>query len=500
MKHFYTILLTLLFFSAITSAQNNHFNVHESPNYRDQFRSTFILNVYTTKDNTTNVIARKSKTNLVFETFDNQAKGKKMLSVKVHKKERFVGELFYNNLVRIFMVESPNKKERLLHCYTYNIDDNTSTKTTLLQTEVKKKSSLFSGRNKRQTNFSISPNNKFIAIATDIEKKNSNSYNINVYDAATLSLNYSKSYYSNPDKYYQSSDMIVDDNAVVYNVGKEYFKGRRERKNAKANYSYVVTKVDKKTIKTGIIELNKEEYIKNLSLSFLDNKLKLIGYYSEDKVFGIKGVISIALDKNSLKISDKKNQKLPLKVFEDLYGYRKAKNKKNSELTSFTLDYMLEDELGNTYLVAEEFYITQTYISNGMNGGTYVTTYHYDDLLITKLDKEGNLLWGRSIFKRSNEPSYNAFLNNGKLHVLLNSGKNLTAKKDGRLKVSKGWFESTSLYVFLYDKEGNVTHQKIQDNKGKTTYIPFRGSYANGKFVMYNHSKSKKKLMILECK
>ncbi|MCL7754851.1 hypothetical protein [Polaribacter sp. Z022] len=499
MKLFYIpFLLFILSFVSLT-AQNKHFNIHESEKYRDQFRSTNILNVYSTA-NDLNVIARKSKSYLVFETFDNSAKGKKIKTVKLNKKENFVGELFHNNMLRIFMVESPSKTVRKLHCYTYDVTSNTSEKVTLLETTVKKKSAIFSGGNKRQTNFSISPNKKFIAIATDIEKKNSNSYNIHVYNASNLSLNYTKSYYNNTEKYYTSSDMVVDNNGAVYNVGKEYFKGKRERKKAKANYSYVICKIDKDTVKMGAIQLKKEEYIKNLSMSFVNKQLRLLGYYSEDKVFGIKGVSTFMVDKTSLETINKKKQKLPLSVFEDLYGYRNAKSKKDSELTSFTLDYLLEDEEGNTYLVAEEFYVTQVYVSNGMNGGMYVTTYHYDDILITKLDASGNLKWGRSIFKRDTAPSYNTFINKGKLYVLLNSGKNLTAKKDGRLKVSKGWFESSALYAFVYDKDGKVTHEKIQDNKGKTKYIPYKGSYADGKFVLYNHSNNKKQLMILSCK
>ena len=496
-----TSYIPFLFFFVLSSSifgQTNQFNVHESIKYRDQFKSTSILNVYST-ENDLNVIARKSKSYLVFETFDNNAKGKKIKTIKINKKESFVGEIFHNNILRIFMVESPSKTERKLHCYTYDVASNTTEKVTLLETTVKKKSAIFSGGNKRQTNFSISPNNKFIAIATDLVKKNSNSYNIHVYDAATLNLYYTKSYYNNTEKHYRSSDMIVDNNGVVFNVGKEYFKGKRERKKAKANYSYVICKIDKETIKMGTISLKKEEYIQSLNLSFVNDNLRLLGYYSEDKVFGIKGVSTFIVDKTNLEVIDKKKQKLPITVFEDLYGYRNGKNKKDSELTSFTLDYLLEDEEGNTYLVAEEFYVTQVYVSNGMNGGMYVTTYHYDDILITKLDADGNLKWGRSIFKRDTFPSYNAFVNNGKLHVLLNSGKKLTAKKDGRLKVSQGWFESSSLYIFLYDKDGNVTHQKIQDNKGNTTYIPYSGSFVDGKFVMYNHSKSKKQIMMLTC-
>ena len=68
-------------------------------------------------------------------------------------KEKIDLEITYNKL-QIFMVESASKTRRILNCYTYNIKDNTSTKIILLEKNVKKKTALFSGQNKRQTNFS----------------------------------------------------------------------------------------------------------------------------------------------------------------------------------------------------------------------------------------------------------------------------------------------------------------------------------------------------------
>jgi hypothetical protein len=491
--------LLLFFFYSTLHSQDVHFDIKESIKYRDQHKSTTILSIHSIT-NKLNIIARKSKNYLVFETYDNNAKGNKTINIKLSKKEFFVGDILHNNKLRVFMVESPTKTKRILNCYTYNVDKNTYNKITLLEKEVKKKTALFSGQNKRQTNFSISPNKKYIAIATDNVKKNSNSYDIHVYNSESLTLIYNKNYFNNVNKYYQSSDMIIDNKAVVYNIGKEYFKGKRERKKNKANYSYILSKIYKNNIETSTIKLNEDEYIKDLNMSFYNNELRLIGYFSKDKVFGIKGVSLFTIDKNKLAMLSRKKQNLPIKVFKDLYGYRNISSKKDAELTSFYLDHKIEDKDGNMYLIAEEFYVTQTYIPNGMNGGSYVTSYHYDDILITKLDNKGNLVWGRSIFKRSNTPSYNAFLHNNKLHVLLNSGKKLLKKNDGRLKVSKGWFESTSLYLFLYDKKGTVKNQKIQDNKGKTKYTPYRGSFVDGKFVMYNHSQSKKQIMMLTCK
>lgn len=499
MKRLFSFLL-LIFITVFTSfSQDGHFNIVESEKYNDQYKSTTILSIHSNSNNET-LVTRISNNNLIFETFDSNAKGLKVKTIDISRKEDYVTDLFYEDKLSVFTLESPSKTKRVVYCYTYSLKNHDVQKTTLINTEVEKKGKLFSGENKRQTNFSISPNAKFLAIATDNSKKNSNSYDIHLFDAQSLQLIYTKSYYSNPDKFYTSSDMVVDNDGTIFNIGKEYESGRRERKNNKANYSYVLSKIDKENVKIGAIELNESEYIQNLNMSFHKDHLRLIGYYSQDKVFGIKGVSNFLIDKSSLSIKDRKKQELPLSVFEDLYGYRNAKDKKDDELTSFNLDYILEDNEGNTFLIAEEFFVTQTYVSTGMGGGYFVSTFHYDDILITKLNSEGNIVWGRSIFKRDGQPSYNAFLNNNKVHILLNSGKNLTEKSDGRLKVSKGWFESTSLYAFIYDENGEVKHEKIQDNKGNTKYIPFKGNYKDGKFLMYNHSAKEKQVMVLECK
>ena len=106
--------------------------------------------------------------------------------------------------------------------------------------------------------------------------------------------------------------------------------------------------------------------------------------------------------------------------------------------------------------------------------------------------------WGRSVFKRATAPSYNAFLKDNQLHLILNSGKNLKDKEDGRTKVSKGFFESTALYDFAYSENGEVDYNKIQDNKGANFYMPAYGTLKNENFIMINTRGSEKSLMILK--
>lgn len=494
------IKIFILFFLVQQAySQSSYFNIQESQKYKSQHFSTSVLSVNTNAENYT-IIARIASSSLIFETFDENAKGQKVMNKKLEKKEVFAGSLFYDNKVKIFTVYSPSKIDRTINCHIYDVSTNTYEKVELFKTTVRRKYSLFSGGNKNQSNFSISPNEKYISISIADKKKESNTYLIHVFDAQSLKLTYSKNYYSKPNKNFKSMDMAVDDNGKVYTIGKEYLEGKREKKKQKANYSFILHKIDEENVVTQKIELDESEFIHSIRMSIKDQELNLIGYYSEVKVFGIKGVSQFKIDTNDLSTLYKSKSKLPIEVYEGIYGKDYANFEKGRELSSFALDHMLEDEKGNFFLIAEEFYITQTYVSYGMNGGYYATVYHYDDILITKFNADGELLWGRSIFKRSTEPSYNAFTKDGKLHVLLNSGKDLSQKSDGRLKVKKGFFESTSLYDFVYDEDGNVVHEKIQDNKGKTKYIPFRGEYKNGKFVMYNHSKNSKQLMILETK
>lgn len=223
-------ILILFLFVLNANAQSSYFNVKESQKYKDQFSAATVLSVNTGEDNHT-VIARSSKANLVFETFDDKVQGKKVLNTTLERKEVFEGELFYDNKVMIFTVHSPSKVERIVNCHIYHLDTHTHEKVELFKTSVTKNGTLFSGQNKRQTNFAISPDKNFIAIATDNIKKTSNSYLIHVFDAKTLKLKYSKNYYANPEKFFRSSDMKVDNQGNAYSIGKEYFiRGNGKKK------------------------------------------------------------------------------------------------------------------------------------------------------------------------------------------------------------------------------------------------------------------------------
>ena len=493
------ILFCFLITNISLAQKTTQLKVTESTEYKDKVKSIDVLAIHTTASGETGIV-RNGKRNLLFDVFDTSLNKTFSKIAEISKREKYVGDLFYNNQLKLFTVYAPKKDQRILYCHTLDITTKTYTKTTIFETTVEKKQSLFGSRKKHNTSFTLSPDGLYFAIATDNVRKNKNSYTIRVFDVKTESLVYKKAYQEDEKRRFEHNDLYIYNKTDVYSLGKLFLNSKRKKKlNSDANYQFVINKITKDKNTELLLDL-KDEHIQSLSISKNNNELHLLGFYSELNVGRIKGGCDFVIDTNNFSIKTKKAKALPKQVYEDLYGYRtaKRKNKKKKELRNFYIDYTLTDNNGGTFLIAEEFYMISHYIQNGTGGGYWTTEYHYDDILILKFNANGDLAWGRSIFKRANAPSYNAFVKEGNLHVILNSGKNLTEKKDGRTKVSKGWFESSSLYDFEYAKNGEVSYNKIQDNKKNQFYLPYYGTYQLNKFIMMSKGRRKKTFMTLE--
>lgn len=487
----------VLFIISMGFAQNNtKLKVTESAEFSDDVKSGEVLSMHTTESGLTGVI-RNSKKHLLFDVFNESLGRIKNSLVETDKDENFCGELFFSDIIKVFTVYAPSKIERIVYCHEFNLTDGSHKKTELFKADVEKNQSLFSGANKRQTGFSMSRNGDYFVISTDDIKKNSNSYTVRVYNSKDLSLLYQKSYQENTDKFYEPNDIFIDNSANVYALGKLFIEGRSQKKEGKANYNFVLNKLSEASSRTINIDLNEKENIKSLIISNNEEKIRLIGFYSEKRVNNIKCVVLFNVDCENMTVSEGKSFNLPEEVYKDLYSENTADRKKDKELSSFYVDYFIEDNIGNTYLLAEEFYVTTIYVSTGMGGGYMQTVHHFDDVLVLKLNAEGQLEWGRSIFKRATAPSYNAFVKNNELHVILNSGKSLTEKEDGRVKISQGLFESSSLYDIEYSQAGDVTYNKIQDNKNSTFYVPYFGVFNLERFITISAG-GKKQFLILE--
>lgn len=491
-KIFLFVFLSVGVLGFSQSESTTTLTVTESVPFEDESNTYEVIALKTTSENQTGLV-RQGKRDLAFEIFDENQKRVFSKIVDIDRKEEYIDNVFSGDEMKIFTVNETSKTERIVYCHRFNLKDKTLSKEQLFTAEIEGKFPLFAGKEKRGTSTAITPDGSLFAVATDNIKRNLNSYSIRVFNTETLKLVYEKSYQEHEERFFEPNDISIENDGTVYILGKLFKDGKAQKKGGAANYEFILNKVNKEALEEVAISLE-NEHIQSMTISKTENKLYLLGFYSERNVSRLKGTCNFEITKNTLQVVGKKVNPLPIEVFEDLYGQDRAERKSDKELANFYVNHVLRDDMGNTYMLAEEFYVTYTYAGYGI----VITTYHYDDILIMKYDSNGDLSWGRSIFKRSTFPSYNAFLKGDTLHVLLNTGKNLTEKEDGRTKASKGWFESTALYDFEYDASGNVSYNKIQDNRGSTKYFPANGTYENNTFLMMSGGGRERQFMMLK--
>jgi hypothetical protein len=492
----------------MTLAQNTptDFKISESETFKYDKKIDEVLAMKTTKAGKTAVVLAHQKRNvfdkayLYFDIFDkgfNQVFSKQ---VEIDKEEIYIGDIYYDGVLKLFTVYKPNRKERTVFLYEVKINENSYKRSELFYTKINKKQNLFASKKNHVTNFAISPDKKYFALATDNVSKKINDYDIRVFNSETNQLLYKTSYQRDDKRTYEHNDLIVGNDAVVYSIGKRKLSKKAKKKlKGDSDYKFVLNKITKDMAVALDITLD-DKRIQSLNISNINNELHLVGFYSNKNEYRLKGGCNFVVDRKSFSIVSKAFKPLPKQVYEDLYNSKASerKDKKKKELSNFYIDHVITTDKKETYLIAEEFYVTSNYVQTGQYGGYWNYIYHYDDILILKFNNNGDIAWGRSIFKRATAPSYNVFFKNGKLHVLLNSGKNLKVKKDGRVKVSQGFLESSALYDVEFSDDSKVIYKKIQDNKNETTYSPYYGTYELNRFIMPNDGGKQKQFMILE--
>src|SRR5690606_30389903 len=107
---------------------------------------------------------------------------------------------------------------------------------------------LFSGKNKRQTSFALSPDGNYLAIVTDNVKKNLNAYTARVFYSNNLELVYQKSYQEDKEKYFEPNDVVIDNSGTIYSLGKKFLQGRSQKMKGEANYDFVLNKIGEESI------------------------------------------------------------------------------------------------------------------------------------------------------------------------------------------------------------------------------------------------------------
>ncbi len=290
-------------------------------------------------------------------------------------------------------------------------------------------------------------------------------------------------------------DNMIDNEGKIFMVTKVYHdnsnKDKKKRKDKKANYHIELFELSNTLdkIKTSKISLD-DKFINGVSMYQSKNKEILIaGFYNKGNTKTKGGHLAVSrkttsdglytykINENG-ELADKHFYEIPLEIINQYASKRtKKKNKKkgNVEYQGLQLNQLIFGEDNSITLVGEVDYIV-THYKSAMGGltktGQATYTFHYEDILITKINPNGELAWMKKIPKnqKGNKGkggmSYSYFNANGNHYLIyLDNVKNFNLSIDKRPA------------LHMDGKGGYLTAMKINDETGeavKGSVLDFR--------------------------
>ncbi len=230
-----------------------------------------------------------------------------------------------------------------------------------------------------------------------------------------------------------------------------------------------------------------------------NNKLLCAGFYGDPtkgKRTDIDGIFYLRINKNTKTIEKTSYKPLPDDIVEELIGQRKAKKGKGIS-NDFEINYFIARPGGNTMLLGQKYFVTQTTTTDPKTHRTTTTFhYHYQGPLIINIDKNGEITWTKmlpmkQVFSRQGPSSYGGFYSysvpsappyggyavartNDKVYLLFNDHKENRDKKVKTFKEAKTVAGGKKMIpvVAEVDNTGNFTIQEAFNAKSdKAEYV-----------------------------
>ncbi len=255
-------------------------------------------------------------------------------------------------------------------------------------------------------------------------------------------------------------------------------------KDNKINYHFEIIKEGKNQVDPVIIPFKFDErYVQQINIfEDLNKQVNICGYYGAKTSTGkiiqssttVEGAFLLRLDntenklvpikKGMYEISDEIIKQFESKRTQKALEKNKEKGKGTAE-ANLELRAIFYDESGAITIIGEQFYITTYTVTNGKSTYT-VTVYHYEDIIVQRIDSNGELAWCRKIPKTQvNAGGFKAMPTPDGINLFyMDNEKNLNLKPDEAPAVhstgGRGILVCSSI-----SNNGEVRKVKIKDTR-----------------------------------
>lgn len=210
-----------------------------------------------------------------------------------------------------------------------------------------------------------------------------------------------------------------------------------------------------------------------------NDRLLISGFYSSFGKKGIEGIYTAFVTTDG-EVENSKYHDIPVEL---VAKYLKAKKQKKMEKKDSKKQYALDnlyirdvefDSEGDVLITAEEYYMVETSTSTGVGPTMKMKNYYFQDILITKISKDGDLMWMDKLGKNQLRK--------------VNSNFSIAHNIRGGL----GFFQKTiGDYTYLLYMD-NIKNLDLSSTEAPKRHIDGAGGYLTGYKIATKTGKSEK--------
>lgn len=349
----------------------------------------------------------------------------------------------------------------------------------------------------------INENRTSYSIILDYKNPNQEGFLLYLFDTDSKQIFYKEELIQSKEESYMFQNFQVsDDGQSVYILAKNY-----NNKIEKLEYSFELTQISASEKKTKTIEIE-DKFIKSLKLSFHNNSIYCIGFYSEKSYNDNDGLSFLKFNKINLELEKEKYSPFTNQFILDKFGKQTDEDIKDLKIKTILF------ENNDIILNAEEQFENINYSSNGngivgfgntnnLGNTSGPTSYLFKDIVSIKLNSDGELIWSRNINKKQSYTysddsyvSYYSMIKNGISYFFINASEKIKELKNERVEFKDVNPNKANLYLLTIDSNGNFNYQLlIDDESTEVTYIVSKGVLINDSCYFIGRKGKKKQLL-----